>query len=68
MEEKLLNLKNEALAIILATDNSADLERLRQRFLGRKGILTLLLKEIPSLSVSKRQEIGRLGNNIKKSI
>ena len=68
MEEKLLNLKNEALAIILATDNAESLERLRQKFLGRKGELTLLLKKIPSLPVSKRQEVGKLGNSLKKAI
>jgi len=68
MEEKLINLKNQALAIILATNNLADLEELRQKFLGRKGSLALLLKEIPSLSVSERKEIGRLANSIKKTI
>jgi len=68
MEERLINLKNEALAIILETKNLQDLEKLRQRFLGRKGSLTLFLKELPSLSVSKRQHIGRLANNIKKAI
>lgn len=68
MQEKLLNLKNEALAIILDTDNLSDLEKLRQKFLGRRGRLTLLLKEIPSLPVSERKEIGRLANNVKRAI
>lgn len=68
MEENLLRLKNEALAIILQTDNLKDLETLRRRYLGRKGSLTLLLKEIPSLSVSKRKEIGRLANNVKRAV
>lgn len=68
MQEKLLNLKNEALAIILETDNLVDLEKLRQRFLGRKGSLSLLLRELPSLSVSERKHLGKLANTIKDTI
>lgn len=68
MEEKLINLKNKASAIILEADNLEDLEKIRKKFLGRKGSLTLLFKKIPLLLPSERKNIGSLANKIKRTI
>lgn len=68
MEEKILNLKNEALAQIVSAKTEEELESLRQAYLGRKGKLTLIIKEIPNLPLEKRVDIGRLANDAKKAI
>ncbi|PJE67662.1 phenylalanine--tRNA ligase subunit alpha [Candidatus Shapirobacteria bacterium CG10_big_fil_rev_8_21_14_0_10_40_9] len=68
MEEKILNLKNEALAQIVSAKNQDELERLHQAYLGRKGKLSLIIKEIPNLPLGKRVDIGRLSNDAKKAI
>lgn len=68
MEERLIRLKNEAIAIIWQTKNLADLENLRIKYLGKRGQLTLILKEIPKLEVSQRKSLGRLANDVKKTI
>ncbi|MEK7451068.1 MAG: phenylalanine--tRNA ligase subunit alpha [Patescibacteria group bacterium] len=68
MEEELIGVKNTALSLILDCDNLKELEELRLQFLGRSGKLTLLLKELPKLPLEKRGEIGKLANEVKKTI
>ncbi len=68
MEEKLINLKNEALAVILGTKDLNDLESFRVKYLGKNGELTSLLREIPKLDISERKNIGRLANEVKITI
>jgi phenylalanyl-tRNA synthetase alpha chain len=45
-----------------------ELEMLRVKYLGRKGILSELLAKIPSLPAEQRPEMGRLLNELKKDI
>lgn len=45
-----------------------ELETLRVKYLGRKGILSELLAKIPSLPAEQRPEMGRLLNELKKDI
>ncbi|MBI4100316.1 phenylalanine--tRNA ligase subunit alpha [Candidatus Microgenomates bacterium] len=68
MQEKLMGLKNEALAMILGAESAVELEEIRIQFLGKKGKLTLLLKEIPHLGKEERPIVGALINEVKKSI
>ncbi len=68
MEEELISLKNEALAIIWQTQSLADLEDLRIKYLGKKGRLTLLLKELPKLDIEERKRLGILINDVKKAL
>lgn len=68
MKEKLLNLKNEALAQILGTSNEQELEEIRQAYLGRRGQLTLIIKELPKISVEQRAEVGRMVNEVKRAL
>ncbi len=62
------NLKNQAISSILEAKSDKELEELRIAYLGRKGKITQLLKEIPSLSSSERREIGQIANDAKKAI
>lgn len=62
------NLKNQAISSIINAQKEQELEDLRINYLGRKGVLTQLLKEIPKLSVKKRGEAGRVINDAKQAI
>jgi len=68
MKTKLLNLKNQALALISQAENIKELDRLKVQFLGRKGQINQILKDIPSLDSDQKQAIGRLANDVKKAI
>ncbi|MBI4241742.1 MAG: phenylalanine--tRNA ligase subunit alpha, partial [Candidatus Rokubacteria bacterium] len=46
----------------------AELEALRVKYLGRRGVLTRLLRSIPSLPASERPELGRQANQAKVEI
>lgn len=66
--KRIQNLKNQAISSILEAESDQELEELRIAYLGRKGEITQLLKEIPSLSASERKEIGQLANDAKGAI
>jgi len=68
VEEKLLAIKNAAVSLILDAKDAKELEELKLQFLGRSGRLTVAIKEITSLPVEKRPEIGMLANEIKTTI
>ena len=63
-----MNLKNEALALIAQVKDKKELEVLRIAFLGRKGKLSQIIKEIPQLSQGEKAQIGRLVNEAKRAI
>jgi len=68
MQEQILNLKNEALALITGAKDKEELESFRIAFLGRKGKLTLLFKKIPQLPQEEKSRVGRMANEAKKAI
>jgi phenylalanyl-tRNA synthetase alpha chain len=68
MEEELISVKNTAISFILEAKTQEELEELKLQFLGRSGKLTLLIKNIPSLPLEKRPEVGVLANEVKKTI
>lgn len=68
MREKLLNLKNQAHALIFQAKDIQELEQLRINFLGKKGKLNQLIAEIPRLTPQKKGEIGKLANEVKNAI
>lgn len=63
-----MNLKNEACALILQAKDKAELEQLRITFLGKKGKINQLLKEIPKLDEEEKVQIGKLANDVKTAI
>lgn len=48
--------------------DSASLEEWRIRFLGRKGKVPQLLREIKDLSDEQKREVGKLGNEIREKL
>ncbi|HBL51622.1 MAG: Phenylalanine-tRNA ligase alpha subunit [Microgenomates group bacterium GW2011_GWA2_39_19] len=68
MEERIQNIKNEAMAQILGAESVAELEELRIKYLGRKGAINELVKEIPNLLPEKKGFMGRLVNEARSII
>lgn len=68
MEETLISIKNDLVARVLAADTEDELNRIKLEVIGRSGTLTAALKDLPKVPVEKRPEIGRLANEIKKTI
>ena len=68
MKQMLENLREESrLAMEAAADLDA-LETLRVRFLGKKGELTAILKQMGRLSAEERPVMGQLANTIRADI
>jgi phenylalanyl-tRNA synthetase alpha chain len=65
---KIQNLKSQAISSILETKDEKELEQLRINYLGRKGEITQLIKELPSLEPEEKKDLGRLLNDVKKAI
>lgn len=66
MQEKLKQQKIEFIKELDNSKNDSELESVYKKFLGRKGSLTALFKEIANLSGAAKKETGILANNIKK--
>lgn len=65
---KIQNLKNQAISTILETKSQIELENIRIKYLGRKGIISHLTKEIPYLEIGQKTEAGRQINEAKKAV
>jgi len=68
LKDEFLDLRTRALRELESVEKSADIETLRQRYLGRKGHLTLLLKRLAELPKQERPAIGRLANQVKEKL
>ena len=68
MKDKLLELKTKALKELESISERSDIEELKQRYFGRKGLLTLLLKSLAELPKEERPAIGRLANQVKEDL
>lgn len=68
MEEKLKELKSKVIDKIDNADSINILEDIRVKILGKKGELTLILREMGKLSKEERPVIGKLSNEVRESI
>ena len=68
MDQKLLDLKTEALSNIEACDNLARINELRVEYLGKKGFLSGLSSNMGKLQPSERVEFGKKINEVKNAI
>ena len=60
MKEQLTGILEIAKAAIAAADSEQVIEELRVKYLGKKGELTALLKQMGSLSPEERPKMGQL--------
>ncbi|MGH1472157.1 MAG: phenylalanine--tRNA ligase subunit alpha [Cellvibrionaceae bacterium] len=65
---KLEELKQEALSQLGQANSLADLDQLRVTFLGKKGQITGLLKNLGSLSPEERPKFGAKINEVKQEV
>ena len=68
MDQKLLDLKTEALNNIEVCDNLVRLNELRVEYLGKKGFLSGLSSNMGKLQPSERAEFGKKINEVKNAI
>ena len=68
MDQKLLDLKTEALNNIDVCDNLVRLNELRVEYLGKKGFLSGLSSNMGKLQPSERAEFGKKINEVKTAI
>ena len=51
-----------------APSAAADLEALRVKYLGKKGELTAVLKQMGSLSAEERPVMGQMANDVRAAV
>jgi phenylalanyl-tRNA synthetase alpha chain len=68
LKDQLLELKIRALKELESVAERSDIEKLTQQYLGRKGFLTLLLKQLAELPKEERPIMGRLANQVKEDL
>ena len=65
MKELLRELREKSLRAIAGTESAEALEALRIQYLGKKGELTAILKQMGKLSAEERPIIGQLANEVR---
>ena len=68
LKEKLEQIRREALAALSETKTAQDLDALRVKYLGKKGELTAVLKQMGKLSAEERPVIGQLANEVRERL
>ncbi len=68
MEERLKELKEEALQLVEKAANLKELNGIRVSYLGKKGPITEVLKGMGKLSPEERPKMGALANEVRDTI
>lgn len=68
MKEQLIKVADAAKAALAAVSDMQGLEAQRVRFLGKKGELTAILKQMGGLTAEERPVMGQLANQIRAEI
>ncbi len=68
MKEQLAKIREEALAAFQQAKDTAGLDELRVRYLGKKGELTGVLKQMGKLSAEERPAMGQLANDVRAAL
>ncbi len=68
MKQQLENIEKLAKEQLLAVTDIKQLEDIRVKFLGKKGELTAILKQMGGLSAEERPIIGQLANQVRSDI
>ena len=68
MENKIKEIKKEIVLKLNTVKDLMNIEKLRIEYLGRKGIVTLLLRKLVNFSPEERPKAGQLLNQAKREI
>ena len=68
MKEKLDQIKQDALDALKSIGSAEELDSLRVKYLGKKGEITAILKQMGKLSAEERPVIGQMANQIRAEI
>lgn len=68
MKEMMQKLRDASLKAILESQDPETLESLRVRYLGKKGELTSILRQMGNLSAEERPQMGQLANQLRSEI
>lgn len=68
MIEQLIELEKTALKELDAVKDPSELEKLRISYLGKKGILTSLMRKVGTLPQEQRADAGRVSNLVKSNL
>ena len=68
MDNKIAAIKEQFLSELSKAENSADLEAMRVAYLGKKGFVTELMKEMKDLSVEEKKSFGQEVNKLKGEV
>ena len=60
MEEKIKHIEEEALKDIGQAKDSGELEGVRIKYLGRKGLIAEVLSNLGGLSAEERPKVGKM--------
>jgi phenylalanyl-tRNA synthetase alpha chain len=68
MQSKLDTLHEAAMALLREVANPQDVEQIRVRFLGKKGELTAMLKQMGQMPPEERPEFGQMVNRLRAQL
>ena len=68
MKQQLESIKAAALSAIEAAQNAQDIDAVRVKYLGKKGELTAILKQMGGLPAEERPKMGQLVNQAKAEL
>ena len=68
MKEQLEQIRTQALAALAEAADAQALDALRVRYLGKKGELTAVLKQMGKLSAEERPVVGQLANEVREAL
>ncbi|WP_047150534.1 phenylalanine--tRNA ligase subunit alpha [Aneurinibacillus tyrosinisolvens] len=68
MRERLESLKQEALNELEQIESSGQVQELRVKYLGKKGLLTEILRGMGKLSAEERPIVGQVANEVREAI
>ena len=68
MKELMQGLRDSSIKAILEADDIELLESLRVKYLGKKGELTGILRQMGKLSAEERPVMGQAANNVRAAI
>ena len=68
MQEQLKQIETEALIALKSVKDLRELESLRIKYFGRKGALTVVMKEMGRLSKEDRPVVGKFANEVRATL